>query len=116
MTSLHVADQLSALRNAVFGAIESWNTAHPHPLRSHREHGSVNVTQVYADATGIPSYSIVVVCALSGTAHLTFHGHDIAAIAEHARFTLEHRIAAELKRRADKAYEDEFDRRYGVAV
>jgi hypothetical protein len=113
MMSLDVADQLAALRSVAFGAIDRWNVTHPHPLRSRQEHGSVNVTQVFTDATGIASYSITVVCALSGVAQLTFHGQDLAAIAEHARLTLESKIAAELHRRADK---DDFDRRYDVAV
>jgi hypothetical protein len=116
MTSLKFADQLAALRSVVFGAIDSWNAAHPHPLRSRQEHGSVNVTQAYADATGIAGYTILVVCALSGMPQLTFHGQDPAAVAEHARLTLEQKIAAELQRRADRAHDGEFDRGCGIAV
>jgi len=116
MTSLNSADQLTALRSVVFGAIDDWNAAHPHPLRSHHERGSINVNLEYANATGIASYSIIVVCALAGTAQLRFHGQDLVVIAEHARLTLERKIAAELKRRADNACEDEFDRNYGIAV
>jgi hypothetical protein len=116
MLTLTAVDQPTALRSLVFAAIDRWNAAHPHPLRSHQEHGSVNITQVYADAGGVPSYTITVVCALAGSGQLAFHGHDLEAVAEHARLTLEHRIETELDRRADKAREDEFDRRYSFAV
>jgi hypothetical protein len=116
MMTLTVADQLAALRSVVFEAVADWNAAHPHPLRSHQEHAAVHVTQVYADATGVPSYSITVVCALAGSAQLAFHGPDLATVTEHARLTLEHRIAAELQHRAEKQHEDEFDRRYCMAV
>lgn len=116
MTSLTSADQLATLRQLVFEAVDAWNAAHPHPLGSHREHASVSVTQVYADASGAPSHIITVVCALAGSAQLTFHGHDLATVAEHACLTLEHRIEAELQRREQKLLESDFDRRYGIAV
>jgi len=117
MMNLTVTDQLEALRSAVFGPIASWNAAHPHPLHSHRERATLNVTQIYADAAGIPSYSISVVCTLSGgSAQLAFHGPDLAAVAEHARLTLEARIAAELRHRADKRPADDFEGQYGVAI
>jgi hypothetical protein len=116
MTSLVFSEQLAALREVVFGAIDAWNGAHPHPLGSHRERGSVNVTHVFADATGAPSYSVVVCCPLSGSTQLTFHGHDLAMVVEHARLTLERRIGAELLRRAEKERDDEFDGRFGLAV
>jgi hypothetical protein len=113
--SVNETSQLSALRNLVFGEIQRWNAGHPHPLRSHQEHGSVSVTEVYADSGGAPSYAITVVCALAGSAQLAFHGHDLAAVAEHARLTLEHRISAEVQHRAEKASDDAFDRGYAVA-
>lgn len=105
-------DQLDALRALLFGAIDQWNTAHPHPLRSHHEHGSLNITQGYSDANGAPSYSITIVCALAGSAPLAFHGHDLRAVTEHARLTLGHRIEAEAAQRAEKARDDAFERAY----
>jgi hypothetical protein len=74
------------------------------------------MTVSYADASGAATYAVKVVCSLSGSPQLTFHGHDLGAVAEHARLTLEHRIDAELQLRATKLDDDEFDRRYGVAV
>jgi hypothetical protein len=112
---LPVPDQLAALRTVVFGATDSWNAAHPHPLRSRKEHAAINVTHVYADAAGKPSYAINVVCTLSGAPPLAFHGHNLMAVAEHARLALEHRIAAEVRRRLAKLQEDGFDGKYGVA-
>jgi hypothetical protein len=108
--------QLAALRSVVFGAIDDWNAAHPHPLSSRHERGSINVSVTFVDARGSASYAIKVTCSLSGSAHLTFHGPDLAAVAEIARLTLEHRIAVELQQRAAKAADDEFTRRYRVAV
>jgi hypothetical protein len=116
MMTLTVADQLAALRGVVFGAVEQWNAQHPHPLRSHQEHAAVHVTQVYGDATSVPSYTVTVVCGLSGAPQLAFHGADLAAVIEHARLTLEHRIAVELAQRAEKLRDAEFDCKYGVAV
>jgi hypothetical protein len=116
MPNVTSTDPVFTLRGMVFEAVEAWNTAHPHPLGSRREHATVNVTQVYADTSGTPSYTITVACALSGSAQLTFHGHDLATVAEHACLTLEHRIPAELQRRAEKLLERAFDRSYGVAV
>jgi hypothetical protein len=112
MRSLDVTDQVAALRSVVFDAVDSWNVAHPHPLRSRQERGSVNVTTIFSDVTGAASYSITVVCALSGVPQLTFHGQDLAAIVEHARLALEDRIKAELARRAHKG---ELDRKFGIA-
>ncbi len=109
MLTLTETAQLSALRDVVFGTIDDWNSIHPHPLRSHLEHGSVNVTHAFTDAGGTPSYTIAVVCTLAGSAPLAFHGHDLAAVAEHARLTLEHRIVAELEHRAERAREADFD-------
>ncbi len=116
MTSVAFADQLAALRGLVFDAIESWNAAHPSARGSQRERGSVNVTQMYTDATGVPAYSITVLCQLSGTSQLTFHGQDPAALAEQARLTVERKIMAELQRRADEAYEGELNRKFGIAL
>lgn len=116
MMTLTAADQLTALRSVLFEAIADWNSRHPHRLRSRHEHGSVSVTQVYADAGDVPSYTVTVVCALAGTGQLAFHGQDLPAVVEHARLTLEHRIAVELQRRAEKAYDDEFVARFGIAV
>ena len=116
MSSAAFAHQLAALRGVVFEAVERWNTAHPQALDSHREHGSVNVTQLYADATGCPTYSITINCPLSGMSRLTFHGRDPAAVAEQARLTVERKIAAQLKRREDEAYESELNRKFGIAV
>jgi hypothetical protein len=116
MTSTAFADQLAALRGVVFEAVEGWNAAHPQARGSQRERGSVNVTQMYSAATGAPSYSIAVFCSLSGASQLTFHGPDPAGVAEQARLTLERRIAAELQRRGDEVYEDELNRKFGIAV
>jgi hypothetical protein len=121
MLTLNETAQLAALRDVVFGTIDDWNSIHPHPLRSHHEHGSVNVTYAYTDSGGMPSYTIAVVCTLAGSASLVFHGHDLATVAEHARLTLEHRIGAELEHRAERAREaafdhaDGFDHRYAFA-
>jgi hypothetical protein len=100
MTNLIAADQIAALRGLVFGAVASWNAAHPHRLRSHHEHAAVNVALVYGDADGAPRYAVTVDCTLSGSAPLTFHGTDLATVAEQARLTLEHKIDVELHRRA----------------
>jgi hypothetical protein len=116
MTILTFVDQLAALRSVVFDAVERWNAAHPHPLPSHREHASVQVTHVYNDATGGPTFTITVVCALSGSAQVNFHGHDLPALLEQARLTLERRIAAELDRRAAKARDNDIEAKFGVAV
>src|SRR5664280_2203737 len=105
MTSVPFANELAALRGVIFEAVQSWNAAHPQARGSLRERASVNVAQTYTDATGAPSYSITVFCPLTGTSQLTFHGSDSAAVAEQARLTVEHKIAAELRRRADAAYE-----------
>jgi hypothetical protein len=109
-------DQLAPLRSIVFGAIDAWNTNHPQALHSRRERGCVNVAQVYADASGAPTYTITIVCALAGPAPLTFHGHDLAATVEHACVTVERRIEHELRGRALKVSEYEAERKYGVAV
>jgi hypothetical protein len=116
MTSVAFAVELAALRGVVFEAIESWNAAHPRVRGSQRERGSVNVTQMHTDASGAPSYSITVLCALTGTSQLTFHGPDRAALAEQARLTVERKIAAELHRRDDEAYEDGLNQKFGIAV
>jgi predicted Zn-dependent protease len=116
MTHLTYVDQLAALRSVVFTAVQDWNAAHPHPLGSRREHAAVNVTQVFTDTGGEPSFTITVTCALAGSANLNFHGQDLPAVVEHARLTLEHRIAAEVERRAAKALEIGLDQKFGVAV
>ncbi len=116
MMSLTVNDQLSALRSVVFGAIDAWNATHPHPLRSRKERGAVNVTHAYTDASNDGTYLITVVCAPSGSAQLTFHGDNLADVAEHARLTLEQKIAMQSQRRAGKTYDHEFDSKYGVAI
>jgi hypothetical protein len=116
MSTLHPDEQIAALRRAVFEAIETWNAAHPHPMRSHREHGAVHVTQLYTDAGGSVSYAITVECALSGTPHLTFHGTDLAAVAEQALLTLEHKIDVELRRRAARADHADVCLQHGIAV
>jgi hypothetical protein len=116
MMTLTAADQLAALRSVLFETIADWNGRHPHRLRSHHEHGSVSVTQVYADAGDVPSYTVTVTCTLAGTGHLAFHGYDLPAVIEHARLTLEHRLAVELAQREEKARDDEFVARFGIAV
>jgi hypothetical protein len=116
MTSVAFAVELAALRGVVFGAIENWNAAHPLVRGSQRQRGSLNVTQLYTDASGAPSYSITVLCSLTGTSQLTFHGHDQAALAEQARLTVERKIAAEVQRRAGEAYEDGLNEKFGIAV
>jgi len=114
--TLTVVDQLSALRSYLFAEIDRWNGEHPHPLRSHHERGSITVAQVYEAATGAPTFTITIVCTLAGPGQLVFHGHDLATVAEHARLALEHRVAAELQRRDEKAHDDAFERRFGIAV
>jgi hypothetical protein len=116
MTSVAFAVELAALRSVVFEAIENWNAAHPQIRGSQRERGSVNVIQMFTDASGAPSYSITVFCSLTGMSQLTFHGHDQAALAEQARLTIERKIAAELQRRADQAYAGGLNQKFGIAV
>jgi hypothetical protein len=117
MTSTNGIDQVSALRKLVFGAIDGWNAEHPHPLSSHRERGSISVSVLVNDATGMPNYTIKVICGLAGADHQTFHGHDLDAVAEHARLTLERRIAAELRHRAENEHAAAtIESRYGIAV
>jgi hypothetical protein len=116
MTSLTVAAQVEALRKVAFDAIEEWNAGHPSRLRGHKERAAVYVTHVYADGSDVASFAITVECTLAGTGPLTFHGPDLATVAEHARLTLEHRIETELAHRAEREYDDAFDRRYGIAV
>jgi hypothetical protein len=89
----------------MFGAIDSWNVAHPDQRGARRERGSINVSQVYTDRTGEPSYAITVVCTLAGSMPFAFHGQGLAAVVEQARLTLERKIAAELDRRAARARE-----------
>ncbi len=113
MTSLNDTDRLTALRCVVFGAVESWNAAHPHPRRSRQERASLNVTQIFGDTSGLATYSITLICTLAGAAPLTFHGQNLAGVAEHAQLTLERKIVAELERRAQK---DEVDRNHKVAI
>jgi hypothetical protein len=115
MTSVPFARELAALRSVIFEAVESWNAAHPQARGSLRERASINVAQTYTDATGVASYSITILCQLSGASQLTFHGSDPAAVAEQARLTVERRFAAELQRRADAAYEEELNRKFGIA-
>jgi hypothetical protein len=115
MTSVPFAHELAALRGVIFEAVESWNAAHPQARGSLRERASINVAQTYTDASGAPSCSITVLCPLTGTSQLTFHGSDPAAVAEQARLTVERKIAAELHRRADSAYEEELNRKFGIA-
>jgi hypothetical protein len=103
------------LRSVVFEAVEGWNVAHPQARGSQRERGAVNVTQMFTAATGAPTYSIAVLCSLSGTSQLTFHGSDPGCVAEQARLTLERKIPAELQRRADEASENELNRKFGIA-
>lgn len=116
MTDSAAAYHISALRRVVFNAIEVWNGAHPHPLRSHREHGTIAIAQAYVDGSETPAYSITVVCALAGAEQHVFHGHELARVAEHARLTLESKIVAELQRRADRDRDRELVSRFGVAV
>jgi hypothetical protein len=115
MSSDHAAREIAQLRELVFGAVESWNAAHPHPLRSRHERGSVSVAHVYGTAGGPPSYAIRVECALSGTPQLSFRGTNLAAVAEQARLTLEHKLEVELRRRAGSG-RYETHHRHGIAV
>jgi hypothetical protein len=115
MTSVPFARELAALRGVVFEAVDSWNAAHPKARGSLRERASINVAQNYSDASGAPSFSITVLCPLTGTSQLTFHGSNPAAVAEQARLTVERKIASELRCRADAAYDEELDRKFGVA-
>jgi hypothetical protein len=115
MTSVPFAHELAALRGVIFEAVDSWNAAHPPARGSLRERASINVAQTYTDASGAASCSITVLCPLTGMSQLTFHGSDPAAVAEQARLTVERKIAAELQRRADSAYEEELNRKFGVA-
>jgi aromatic ring-cleaving dioxygenase len=117
MTSLTVAAQIEALRNLVVGAVEDWNAEHPHRLRSHLERAAIYVTHVYADGSDHPTYAISVECSLVGPGALTFHGSDLATVAEHARLTVEHKLDVELRARAERdvgAHDDE--RRFALAV
>jgi hypothetical protein len=116
MLNLTVTDQFMGLRTAVFGALESWNAAHPHPLPARKEHAAINVTAAYTGAAGEPSYMITVVCTLLGSAPLAFHGPDLVAVAEQARLALERRIGAEVEGRAVKSREDARRRELGIAV
>lgn len=116
MTKLVFTDQLESLRHDMFGAIESWNAAHPDQRGARRERGSINVSQVYTDGTGEPSYAITVVCTLAGSMPFTFHGQGLAAVVEHARLTLERKIAAELNRRAERAHEADGYGEHDIAV
>jgi hypothetical protein len=116
MTSVAFVDQLAALRRLVFEAVADWNAAHPHARGSQRARGLVSVTQIFSDAAGKASYSITVVCPLSGSSQLTFHGHDPVTVVEQARLTVERKTSAERQRRENEAYQHELNRKFGIAV
>jgi hypothetical protein len=111
------AGQVAELRRTVFHAVRDWNTAHPQPLRSHRERATINITHTSTDANETPKYTIAIECQLAGRPSLTFHGHELGAVAEQARLTVGHRIAVELQLREENAREvAELIGKYGVVV
>jgi hypothetical protein len=96
--------------------VNDWNDAHPHRLRSHQERAAIFVTHVYADGSDHPSYAISVECSLIGPGALTFHGADLASVAEHARLTVEHKLDVELRARAERVHDEaDSERRFALA-
>jgi hypothetical protein len=96
---------VAELRTTVFRAIQDWNTAHPQPLRSHREHAAIRITQTYTDVSDAPKYAVAIECQLAGRGPLTFHGPDLSEVAEQARLTVERQLAVEIQLREENARE-----------
>jgi hypothetical protein len=113
MSQADPATQVAVLKAMVLGAVDEWNQRHPQRLQSRKEFASINISDKRVG--NVVNYSITIDCKLVSRDPMAFHGQNLANVAERARFTVERNIECERRRREQKAHDEDFIQRWGIA-
>ncbi len=114
MSHADAAAELAALNTVVLGTLDDWKLHHPQPLPARKERASIKIAERHVGSVVI--YSITVKCKLASQDPMSFHGLNLAIVAESARFAVERNIETELRRREQPARDDAgFRQRFDVA-